>query len=294
MKTIAPHYYKNFICSADKCQHTCCAGWEIDIDEFTHSIYKNHTGTLKSRFEKFISTDGDSPHFILDEKERCPFLNESNLCDIYIEMGEENLCNICTEHPRFRNYFSDRCEMGIGLCCEETASLILKNTEKFHTFEVENDDFDDECTEEETVFFALRQKIFDILENRETTFDERCKKLFDFLEISDFSVDFRHLFNGLEYMEHNICDLTDNSNEIKIDDIYLENLAVYFIYRHLSDAIDDNRFKERILFSIISAYAIEKMCKTNDFAEICECARIYSSEIEYSEENTEEILKQGL
>ncbi len=39
--------------------------------------------------------------FYMNEDGRCAFLNENNLCDIYIQLGEEALCDICTEHPRF-------------------------------------------------------------------------------------------------------------------------------------------------------------------------------------------------
>ena len=35
MKLYAPEYYKQFQCIADKCTHSCCIGWEIDIDEIT-------------------------------------------------------------------------------------------------------------------------------------------------------------------------------------------------------------------------------------------------------------------
>ena len=37
MVTITPNYYMNFKCIADKCRHTCCAGWEIEIDDETLS-----------------------------------------------------------------------------------------------------------------------------------------------------------------------------------------------------------------------------------------------------------------
>lgn len=41
MKLYAPEYYKNFKCIADKCEHSCCIGWEIDIDEETLKKYEN-------------------------------------------------------------------------------------------------------------------------------------------------------------------------------------------------------------------------------------------------------------
>lgn len=32
MNIYAPDYYPAFRCIASKCGHTCCAGWEIDVD----------------------------------------------------------------------------------------------------------------------------------------------------------------------------------------------------------------------------------------------------------------------
>ena len=33
MKTVVPSYYKDFRCIAGDCRHTCCVGWEVDVDE---------------------------------------------------------------------------------------------------------------------------------------------------------------------------------------------------------------------------------------------------------------------
>ena len=41
MQLFAPTYYKKFKCIADRCQHNCCIGWEIDIDGETPERYKN-------------------------------------------------------------------------------------------------------------------------------------------------------------------------------------------------------------------------------------------------------------
>jgi lysine-N-methylase len=32
MKLIAPDTYPEFCCIADRCRHSCCIGWEIDVD----------------------------------------------------------------------------------------------------------------------------------------------------------------------------------------------------------------------------------------------------------------------
>ena len=99
MISIYPDYYKEFKCIAGACRHTCCAHWEIDIDEESLARYKRDG-------IPYISEEGDDPHFELKE-DRCPFLNHENLCELILEHGEDYLCQICRDHPRFRNYFTD-------------------------------------------------------------------------------------------------------------------------------------------------------------------------------------------
>ncbi len=286
MKIVYPDYYNEFKCIADRCKHNCCIGWEIDVDEKSLQLYREHTGTLKERFFKDISCDG-VPHFILGEGERCPFLNNSNLCDIYSEMGEQALCQICTDHPRFRNFYSDFTEIGLGLCCEEACRIILGRSNKFKL--VSEDDFS--CNEYETEFLSLRQNLFEILQEREVPFETRAIKMFEFVGATLQTEDFLPLYNELEWMERDITEMINSKNTVVLPDNFLENLCTYFLYRHLSEALDDGRFAERVAFAYISTKVIERMCNSTDFEEITECARIYSSEIEYSEENIEAILE---
>ena len=117
MTIFVPNYYDEFKCIADKCKHNCCIGWEIDVDENTLEKYKK----LDKRFGTGILDTicmEDTPHFVLCENERCPQLDEKGLCKLISRFGEEALCNICNDHPRFRNYFENFTEMGLGLCCE--------------------------------------------------------------------------------------------------------------------------------------------------------------------------------
>ena len=40
MKRTYPDYYDDFKCIADKCPKTCCAGWQIEIDEDSIEKYR--------------------------------------------------------------------------------------------------------------------------------------------------------------------------------------------------------------------------------------------------------------
>ena len=79
MKFIVPSYYKNFKCIASACRHSCCVGWEIDIDAETYSYYGTIGGEIGESLKSNIAVEDGQPHFILDENERCPFLNKEGL-----------------------------------------------------------------------------------------------------------------------------------------------------------------------------------------------------------------------
>ena len=99
MSVYWPGYCKDFRCKADKCLHT--------------------SGKIE---------DGC---FVLRENGRCPFLRDDNLCDMILKHGEDYLCNICKEHPRFYNDLGDHTEAGIGLVCEEACRLVLESEGPF-------------------------------------------------------------------------------------------------------------------------------------------------------------------
>ena len=129
MQKAVPNYYHKFTCIADRCRHSCCIGWEIDIDEKTMAMYQ--TMALPIGEDIRNSIEGDEPHFKLQSGDRCPFLKDNGLCRIICECGKDALCDICRLHPRFRNFYSSFVETGLGLCCEEAARIILFDNEPF-------------------------------------------------------------------------------------------------------------------------------------------------------------------
>lgn len=292
MKTYAPQYYKKFKCIADKCRHSCCVGWEVDIDEKTLQFYSNVQGEFGKRLAENISHE-DVPHFILDKNERCPFLNSCGLCDIYTTLGEKHLSHICTEHPRFHNFFDERTETGIGLCCEEAARIILSEKDKF-TIVVDGE----KPQRDEKGFFALRQKAFDIVSDEDMAFGDRITSLSDafgleipqksFGEWVDFYLSLEILDGEWEKLLLSVRDenpVADYSGYEK----QAENLLTYFLFRHLR--CDD--LSPRLAFCIVSTkmiFDIFSLCKEESFETLCDIARMYSSEIEYSEDNTDELL----
>ncbi len=308
MKYIAPNYYKEFKCIADKCKHSCCVGWEIDIDDDTYEKYLGVTGEFNTNLRENINICDGVTCFRLDEKERCPFLNENNLCDIILNLGEDYLCQICNDHPRFRNFYGGVTEIGLGLCCEAAAEIIVSQKEKV-TFEIIDDGFNDENSKEENEFLKLRTDIYNILQNRKLTIEQRISKFADLCNIRIIEEPITEIIDFLISLERLDTHWTDILNDLKNIDIskivlpsyfdtVAEQLLVYFTYRHLCGYLDDNRLSQRVQFIIFSYKVIKILCKnhikkfnTLSHKDIAEYARLYSSEIEYSDENTEAIFK---
>ena len=153
MKIYAPDYYPLFRCSAGACRHTCCVGWEIDVDEESVRRFRAMPETAP-----YLDEDG-APHIRLMEGERCPFLNREQLCDLQLRYGEGVLCQICRDHPRFRNFWSDRTEIGLGLVCEEAGKLILSQTQPMKLVQISGDD-SGALPEDEAWLMDLRQHLW--------------------------------------------------------------------------------------------------------------------------------------
>lgn len=123
MQYIIPHYYKKFACIGGDCPDTCCAGWQIMIDPASLKKYRQTKGRLGSRLHNEI--DWEEGAFRQYEK-RCAFLNEENLCDLYIEgNGSGMFCKTCRLYPRHVEEFEGLREISLSLSCPEAANLIL-------------------------------------------------------------------------------------------------------------------------------------------------------------------------
>ena len=126
MPSVYPDFYPRFRCRADRCRHSCCRGWEIDVDAESAAYYRALPGPLGDALRAALSEDEEGFHFRLDQEERCPFLRRDGLCRLICELGEEALCEICALHPRFFGALGDWEFAGLGLSCEAVSALLLE------------------------------------------------------------------------------------------------------------------------------------------------------------------------
>lgn len=174
-----PDYYEQFKCIADKCLDTCCAGWQVDVDDRSYAYYKTIQGPFGDRLHSVMvdGQKGAEGQFRIREDGRCPFLNDCNLCDLYAELGEDALCVTCDQYPRFTTEFGNLRETGIALSCITAAEIILAQKDKAAFVEHEDEDanFSLNCIDG-MLYLALttaRNKAFDIV--ADTSIDIRSR-----------------------------------------------------------------------------------------------------------------------
>ena len=287
---IAPDYYKEFKCVAEKCRHNCCIGWEIDVDPVTLCKYEKISGELGEKLRRNIVVEGGVASFKTGEDDRCPFLNARGLCEIIISQGEGALCQVCADHPRWRNFFSDHTEIGVGASCEEAARLILSKNHKVGYEVIDDSEENAFQTTFERFVINSRAFVLDIMQNREQKIAERITKIreeFSLPNPADFSLRAEFLLN-LERLDDQWDEVLLRAKQGKksreIDVIFAEQIAVYFIMRHLGNAEDDFDFIDRQSFCLFATEFVISLYERTDFG-IEELFRLFSSEIEYSDDN---------
>lgn len=132
-----PDYYKEFICTADRCEATCCVGWQIAIDKKSLGRYKKQPGEFGKRLRRSVNWRRGT--FRQTREKRCVFLNKDNLCDLYPALGADSLCRTCSRYPRHVEEFENVRELTLSLSCPTVAQILLRREAKvaFRSYEKE-------------------------------------------------------------------------------------------------------------------------------------------------------------
>ena len=196
MKYTVPDYYNQFQCIAGECPATCCAGWQIVIDEKTLNRYRNCKTTLGNRLRNSI--DWKSGTFLQYDR-RCAFLDENNLCDLYTEAGPDMLCRTCRRYPRHVEEFENEREISLSLSCPVAARLIMGRSEK--VIFLSKEDLREEKEDENFDFFLYsalqdsRSLMIQILQDREKGIGFRMAKILGLAHDIQNRIDARRIFD---------------------------------------------------------------------------------------------------
>lgn len=201
VKLVIPSYVKDFKCIGGSCEDSCCIGWDIDIDKLTFRKYfRTKDADMKKQFSKHVymnqacdSEDVDYGRVRIRDNKWCPFLNEHKLCDIYTNLGEDYLSNVCSSYPRVYNVLDDEFEMSLFMSCPEAVRQLMKSSEKIKfihedkvldkyivhshtkTKDPEWKDSDIRCLK------TLRNRSIEIMQNRQVSIEQRLLELGEYL-----------------------------------------------------------------------------------------------------------------
>ena len=248
MRFRVPGYYKQFTCIADRCIDNCCfGGWQIDIDKETIDFYDTVQGDFGDRLKKYV--DKEAGCFNLNNGQ-CPFLLKNNLCEIYKELGPEHMGLVCTQFPRFTEYYGNIKETGIGMACEEAARIILNDSTPFILEETDIDEeeiwgeYDSSLGQS---LFILRDKIMSMLDDTSLSLSD---KLCVILDKCDY---LQNLINNNNYDEiRKFCSVIDLIKDIKANSLKQDTSTS--IITSNDNSKPDNRVIKAINMKIWWAY----------------------------------------
>ena len=187
-----PQYYDNFTCIADRCPDTCCAGWQIVIDDTSLENYGKISGTFGERLQKSI--DWKEGIFRQNQR-RCAFLNQENLCDLYRELGADRLCDTCRMYPRHVEEYEDLREFSLSLSCPVAAEMILGCKEQVRFLEEEDDveEQEEEYEDFDIILFdwleEAREVLLEVIQDRSLPVSARMLVLLNVSFLSQKALD---------------------------------------------------------------------------------------------------------
>lgn len=290
--------YDKFKCIADKCEFTCCKGWEINIDNSTYNKWKNEN--LDYLLEKVEAKDKKEVYFINKENhDDCPFLDKQGLCNIVKNHGEEYLSLTCHTFPRIENVFDDRRELSLSCSCKEVVEII-SNLNKKINLSLENyirinDDLSELRIREALIYIMQQENIsleykliicfemlLSILENesfnKKEDLLEEIEKYRDRNYIQNIILTYKNIeldiYDSIEEVNNLFLDIIENYKEIPMFNDILSDISSFAEEFEIEDIeIKWNSYKEEFnryndLIENIIVSKIISNCVNDDIEEM--------------------------
>lgn len=315
------HYYTksylSFKCIADKCPDSCCKDWDVVVDDESYEYYSNVKGSFGDKLRSITTIDSDGDRIFVPQNGRCPFWNESCLCDIYTELGEEHLCDTCRDFPRLEQDFTSFSEHMLSLACPEACRMIMADSSSLEYTEKSDEvnitpDYD---TELMTFLLEAREETLKLLTDKNSPFSQRIE------DALAYNREIQSQLDGVEYVPsqklcpelisdiHKRLDIMDKSwfntmclalDKADLSPIHTDydedftRLSVYYIQRYYLTAIDSLDVISSVN-RLYSAYiVIGKLYDFHyaqqgilSFEDRVKIMQRYSKEVEHSYENAE-------
>ncbi len=314
--------FQSFHCIAGACPDTCCAGWEVDLDEDTLCRYRKLPGAFGAEIRSSICREDEYTFFRLKDGQ-CPFLNKKKLCRLILELGEDVLSVTCREHPRFWEEYSNYRETCLSISCPEAAKLLLE--EQLALCERETDETAPEDPELDLEFFhqllIFRQALFSLSCSRRSLADQfslaldaaengimlppKSKitpEIWNDVPAPPLALSLTEYLTVMESMEFTRPQLKEllprviaQGASLPLADPEAEEaggrILFYFFYRYVLRGVWSGLVAEKVRFAVYSTAAILALsgCMTAPTVRqrILDAAVLYSREVEHAPENLE-------
>lgn len=188
------------------------------------------------------------------------------------------------------------------MCCEAAASLILEEQEPVTWITLEDDGHSLLPQAEEAAFYQQREALVAIAQDRSRSLPVREDAILSAVNrplrpMTPLTA--ARLYEPLERLDdawseqlQRLHDTAQAATSPTVPEVMLEQLLVYFLTRHLPGALEDGRLKARAAFAVHATRLLRLLNdrqhgNTETFKDL---ARLYSAEIEYSDENLDELL----
>ncbi|TGY41135.1 lysine-N-methylase [Clostridium sartagoforme] len=257
--------YDKFKCIADKCNFTCCTGWDINVDTKTYNKWRENKD-LKYLLDnvRFIKGHGKNKFLIKKETNGvCPFLSNEGLCNIVTDHGDEYLSLTCRSFPRIENDFEDVKELTLSCSCPEVVNIISHMEEKIY---IESNNSLSYI--EDLGCLKIRESLVNILQKEDIRIENKLilsyDMLFNMLDNDDLTyenlIEFLDNYKSKNYIKEELNKYKDYENKDTIE--YLKEVNSLFI-----DIIENYRnvpsFKEALkdIYKFTEEINIEKFVK---------------------------------
>ena len=314
--------FASFHCIAGACPDTCCAGWEVDLDDSTVRRYQSIPGPLGDEIRSAICQEDEYTFFRL-KNGQCPFLNKEKLCRLILGLGEDVLSVTCREHPRFWEEYGNYRETCLSISCPEAARLLLE--ESLELCVQETAETAPEDPELDPAFFrqllTYRRALFALTQSRRSLADRLSLALdaaengialpegdeippdfWNSLPAPPLQLSLCGYLTAMESMEFTRPQLKELLPQVIASGAPLPladpaaaeaggRILFYFLYRYVLRGVWSGLVAEKVRFAVYSTAAILALSQHMDAStvhqQILDAAVLYSREVEHSPENLE-------
>lgn len=263
MRRVRPDYYEKFQCIANRCTITCCQEWKIGVDNETNRKWKkllppDMVVDKKKNLSAYTVKKDGMRVIALDEKHRCPFLNEEKLCRLLCTYTDRVLSDTCTQFPREVHRFSTHEEETLMPCCPAVID-IWKDAKEIVFPKVDR--------EYKDLLFAIREHMMELLEDSTQRLEDQLKQgFYILLELNKQDSLTMQLVNEY-FSSESVAQLREAIAQISMDELdsmdecneLLQDLAVNYqkegLYKKYLDPILLQAEK------LSETYAADTMCE---------------------------------